>query len=239
MRARAPWRRSPGCRPACGRSTPAGRRARRGRSATSPGLDALGGPRSTPDLDAERRRTRDAGGERARAVRRHVRPAARRATSSPPSTCATSSALDRVLLVVNDQPWQKLGTRDITPAEDRFAMVEAAVGSVDGLEASRLEIDRGGLSFTADTLHDAAGRGPGPRAVRGARQRRRRRAADVGAGRRGADAGHHRRRRAARARREPSRRRAGRGGASRCPGSRCRAPTCGPGSPTGGRSTTC
>lgn len=61
-------------------------------------------------------------------------------------------ALDRVLLVVNDQPWQKLGTRDITPAQDRFAMVEAAVGSVEGLEASRIEIDRGGMSYTADTL---------------------------------------------------------------------------------------
>lgn len=62
-------------------------------------------------------------------------------------------ALDRVLLVVNDQPWQKLGTRTITPAADRFAMVEAAVGSVEGLEASRIEIDRGGMSYTADTLH--------------------------------------------------------------------------------------
>jgi nicotinate-nucleotide adenylyltransferase len=60
--------------------------------------------------------------------------------------------LDRVLLVVNDQPWQKLGTRAITPAEDRFAMVEAAVGDVEGLEASRIEIDRGGMSYTADTL---------------------------------------------------------------------------------------
>jgi nicotinate-nucleotide adenylyltransferase len=60
--------------------------------------------------------------------------------------------LDRVMLVVNDQPWQKLGTRDITPAEDRFSMVEAAVGSVEGLEASRIEIDRGGMSYTADTL---------------------------------------------------------------------------------------
>jgi len=60
--------------------------------------------------------------------------------------------LDRVLLVVNDQPWQKLGTRDITPAADRFAMVEAAVGSVEGLAASRIEIDRGGMSYTADTL---------------------------------------------------------------------------------------
>ena len=61
-------------------------------------------------------------------------------------------ALDCVLLVVNDQPWQKIGTRDITPADDRYAMVEAAVGSVEGLEASRIEIDRGGMSYTADTL---------------------------------------------------------------------------------------
>ena len=60
--------------------------------------------------------------------------------------------LDRVLLVVNEQPWQKLGTRDITPAEDRFAMVEAAVGQVEGIEASRIEIERGGMSYTADTL---------------------------------------------------------------------------------------
>jgi nicotinate-nucleotide adenylyltransferase len=61
-------------------------------------------------------------------------------------------ALDRVLLVVNDQPWQKLGTRDISPAEDRYAMVAAAVGSVEGLEPSRVELDRGGMSYTADTL---------------------------------------------------------------------------------------
>jgi nicotinate-nucleotide adenylyltransferase len=31
-------------------------------------------------------------------------------------------------------------------------MVEAAVGDVTGIEASRLEIDRGGPSYTADTL---------------------------------------------------------------------------------------
>jgi nicotinate-nucleotide adenylyltransferase len=60
--------------------------------------------------------------------------------------------LDRVLLVVNDQPWQKLGTRDITAPEDRYAMVEAAVAGVEGLEASRIELDRGGMSYTADTL---------------------------------------------------------------------------------------
>ena len=71
-------------------------------------------------------------------------------------------ALDRVLLVVSGQPWQKLGTRPITPAEDRFALVEAAVGNVEGLEASRIEIDREGLSFTADTLEQLRRTDPAP-----------------------------------------------------------------------------
>jgi nicotinate-nucleotide adenylyltransferase len=65
-------------------------------------------------------------------------------------------ALDRLLLVVANQPWQKEGLRSITPAEDRFAMVEAAVGDVPGLEASRIEIDRGGVSYTADTVEAIA-----------------------------------------------------------------------------------
>ncbi|HEX8769821.1 MAG TPA: nicotinate-nucleotide adenylyltransferase [Acidimicrobiales bacterium] len=62
-------------------------------------------------------------------------------------------ALDRVLLVVANQPWQK-SDRRVTPAEDRFALTEAAVEGSPGLEASRLEIDRGGDSFTADTLEE-------------------------------------------------------------------------------------
>ncbi|MEY3679841.1 MAG: nicotinate-nucleotide adenylyltransferase [Actinomycetota bacterium] len=64
--------------------------------------------------------------------------------------------LDRVVLMVANQPWQKEGSRSITPAIDRLAMVEAAVDGVDGLEAGRLEIDRGGPSYTADTLRDLA-----------------------------------------------------------------------------------
>lgn len=60
--------------------------------------------------------------------------------------------LDRVLLVVNDVPWQKVGSRPISPAGDRLAMVEAAVADVEGLEVSRIEIDAGGPSYTADTL---------------------------------------------------------------------------------------
>jgi nicotinate-nucleotide adenylyltransferase len=60
--------------------------------------------------------------------------------------------LDRVLLVVNNLPWQKVGTRTISDVADRWAMVEAAAAGVDGLAASALEIDAGGPSYTADTL---------------------------------------------------------------------------------------
>lgn len=70
-------------------------------------------------------------------------------------------ALDRVLLVVANVPWQKVGSRTISPAEDRYALVEAAVDGVPGLEASRLEIDRGGPSYTADTLAELQAREPG------------------------------------------------------------------------------
>ena len=69
--------------------------------------------------------------------------------------------LDRVLLVVANVPWQKSGVRAVSSAEDRLALVEAAVGGVPGLEASRLEIDRGGESYTADTLADLHRAGPG------------------------------------------------------------------------------
>jgi nicotinate-nucleotide adenylyltransferase len=68
--------------------------------------------------------------------------------------------LDRVLLEVANRPWQKEGGRTISPAEDRFALVSAAVASVDGLEAGRIEIDRGGPSYTADTLAELVGRYP-------------------------------------------------------------------------------
>lgn len=61
-------------------------------------------------------------------------------------------SLDRVILMVANVPWQKAGARAVTGAEERFALVQAAVGDVPGLEAGRLEIDRGGESYTADTL---------------------------------------------------------------------------------------
>lgn len=60
--------------------------------------------------------------------------------------------LDVVLLVVAGEPWQKAGTRDISPAEDRLAMVRAAVSDTPGIEVSDIEVRRGGASYTADTL---------------------------------------------------------------------------------------
>lgn len=70
-------------------------------------------------------------------------------------------SLDVVVLMVANVPWQKAGTRPITDAEARFAMVRAAVADVDGLEAGRLEIDHGGPSYTADTLAALADLHPG------------------------------------------------------------------------------
>lgn len=64
----------------------------------------------------------------------------------------TALALDRMLLVVANQPWQKVGGRPLTPAEDRYAMVAAAVADRPDLEASRLEIERGGPTYTIDTV---------------------------------------------------------------------------------------
>lgn len=66
--------------------------------------------------------------------------------------------LDRVLLVVANDPWQKSG-RLLTPAVDRLALVRAAVAGTQGVEPSAIEIDRGGPSYTADTLEqlDAEG----------------------------------------------------------------------------------
>ena len=68
-------------------------------------------------------------------------------------------ALDTVLLVVAASPWQKTGTRAITPAADRFAVLQSAVAELDGLEASRIEMDRDGPTYTADTLAELAAAG--------------------------------------------------------------------------------
>ena len=50
-------------------------------------------------------------------------------------------ALDRVLMVVAGDPWQKRD-RVVASAPDRLALVEAAVTDVEGVEASAIEIGR-------------------------------------------------------------------------------------------------
>ncbi|MDE3205598.1 MAG: nicotinate-nucleotide adenylyltransferase [Acidobacteriota bacterium] len=68
--------------------------------------------------------------------------------------------LDRVVMMVANVPWQKADTRTVSTAADRLALVEAAVGGVEGVEAGSLEIDRGGESYTADTLVEMHERHP-------------------------------------------------------------------------------
>jgi nicotinate-nucleotide adenylyltransferase len=64
--------------------------------------------------------------------------------------------LDRVLIVVAGDPWQKRG-RVVASAAQRLMLVEAAVEGVEGVEASAIEIERGKPSVTADTLETLAG----------------------------------------------------------------------------------
>jgi nicotinate-nucleotide adenylyltransferase len=63
--------------------------------------------------------------------------------------------LDRVLIVVARDPWQKRD-RVIAPAEVRYEMLVAALDGTDGLEASRLELDRDGPTYTIDTIEALA-----------------------------------------------------------------------------------
>jgi nicotinate-nucleotide adenylyltransferase len=59
--------------------------------------------------------------------------------------------LDRVLLVVAGDPWQKRG-QVVASAADRLELVDVAVDGLEGIEASAIEIERDAPSVTADTL---------------------------------------------------------------------------------------
>jgi nicotinate-nucleotide adenylyltransferase len=64
---------------------------------------------------------------------------------------AEQVGLDRLLLVVANDPWQKSGQRAVSPAADRYALTEVLAHEIPGAEASRLEIERGGPSYSVDT----------------------------------------------------------------------------------------
>jgi nicotinate-nucleotide adenylyltransferase len=59
--------------------------------------------------------------------------------------------LERILFVPAAQPPHKLD-EDVTPAEDRAAMVALAIAGNPRFAMSRIELERDGPSFTADTL---------------------------------------------------------------------------------------
>jgi len=69
-------------------------------------------------------------------------------------------SLDRLLFVISNVPWQKVGQRPISPAEARVEMVEAAIAGHPGFAASRVEIERGGDSYMAETLAELRQQNP-------------------------------------------------------------------------------
>jgi nicotinate-nucleotide adenylyltransferase len=67
--------------------------------------------------------------------------------------------LDRVLLMPVSVPPHK-EAEDDPGAEVRLELCRAAVAGEDGIEVSALEIERGGASYTVDTLRDIHAREP-------------------------------------------------------------------------------
>ncbi|MBA2443920.1 MAG: nicotinate-nucleotide adenylyltransferase [Nocardioidaceae bacterium] len=61
--------------------------------------------------------------------------------------------LDEVIFVPTGTPWQK-EHREVSPAEDRYLMTVIATASNPRFSVSRVDIDRGGPTYTIDTLRD-------------------------------------------------------------------------------------
>jgi nicotinate-nucleotide adenylyltransferase len=65
--------------------------------------------------------------------------------------------LDEVVFVPTGQPWQK---EHVSPAEDRYLMTVIATASNPQFSVSRVDIDRGGPTYTKDTLRDLQAANP-------------------------------------------------------------------------------
>ncbi|GAC1528174.1 MAG: nicotinate-nucleotide adenylyltransferase [Marmoricola sp.] len=61
--------------------------------------------------------------------------------------------LDEVVFVPTGEPWQK-SARRVAPAEHRYLMTVIATASNPRFTVSRVDIDRGGPTYTVDTLRD-------------------------------------------------------------------------------------
>ncbi|MFW6171181.1 MAG: nicotinate-nucleotide adenylyltransferase [Planctomycetota bacterium] len=66
-------------------------------------------------------------------------------------TCREQCELDEVWLMPAAKPPHKV-KHEASPAQHRLEMLQLAVGGHDCVRASTLEIDRGGISYTVDTL---------------------------------------------------------------------------------------
>lgn len=67
----------------------------------------------------------------------------------------TVADLEQVWLMPNATPPHRTAT-PVANAEDRLRMVELAVAGQPGLHPSRIEVDRGGVSYTVDTMRQLA-----------------------------------------------------------------------------------
>ncbi|WP_369055747.1 nicotinate-nucleotide adenylyltransferase [Kineococcus terrestris] len=76
------------------------------------------------------------------------------------SEVAARFGLDEVVFVPTGKPWQK-SRRDIAPAEHRYLMTVIATASNPRFTVSRIDIERGGFTYTIDTLRELAEQRPG------------------------------------------------------------------------------
>jgi nicotinate-nucleotide adenylyltransferase len=67
--------------------------------------------------------------------------------------------LDEVVFVPTGEPWQK-ADRVVSPAEDRYLMTVIATAANPRFNVSRVDIDRGGPTYTIDTLRDISAMHP-------------------------------------------------------------------------------
>src|SRR3954447_1708914 len=67
--------------------------------------------------------------------------------------------LDEVVFVPTGEPWQKSG-REVSRPGDRYLMTVIATASNPRFSVSRVDIDRGGPTYTIDTLTDLQGQRP-------------------------------------------------------------------------------
>jgi nicotinate-nucleotide adenylyltransferase len=76
------------------------------------------------------------------------------------SEAASLFDLDEVVFVPTGEPWQK-SDRRVSPAEHRYLMAVIATASNPRFWVSRVDIDRGGPTYTVDTIHDIGAQRPG------------------------------------------------------------------------------